>query len=145
MFSHQQSLMVTLKEEKEPAMALHLVTVLLFQRYTSCIIHAPGRFVPNIISFLGKHMSDDEYAKLTDYQRLVMLHLKLTSGAKRDDPDDDPPQSHQGEGAPEEGLDVTPPASSDDPHGSSAHVMDELNRQLDALKELATKPKKENE
>lgn len=136
LFSHHQSLLATLKEEKEPAMALHLITVFLFQRCTSCIIHAPGRLVPNIISFLAKHMNDTEYAKLSEYQRLVMLHLRLTSEAKQDDPDD------EGEGTMEHLL---PPPSSDELQGDPVQVMDELKRQLDSLKDLVVKPRKENE
>eukprot|EP00731_Ephydatia_muelleri_P035885 Em0174g4a len=139
LFSHHQSLLATLKEEKEPAMALHLITVFLFQRCTSCIIHAPGRLVPNIISFLAKHMNDTEYAKLSEYQRLVMLHLRLTSEAKQDDPDD---ESQQGEGTMEHLL---PPPSSDELQGDPVQVMDELKRQLDSLKDLVVKPRKENE
>lgn len=140
LFSHQQSLFATLKEEKEPAMALHLVAVLLFQRYTNCIIHAPGRLVPNIISFLSNHMNDTEYAKLTDFQRLVMLHLRLTSGVKRDDPDD---ESQQAEVTLEQKSDLLPPPSSE-VQGDPTQVMDELKGQLDSLKDLVAKPRTEN-
>lgn len=136
LFSHQQSLLAALKEEKEPAMALHLTSVLLFQRCTNCIIHAPGRLVPSIISFLSKHMSDPEYVILTDFQRLVILHLKLTSGPKGDGPDDEPRQDDNAE---EQGPDGVASVGSAEAQGDPNQVMSEMKLKLDSLKDLVVK------
>ena len=57
-------------------MVLHLVAVLLFQRHTNCIIHAPGKLVPSIIFFLSSRLSESERSKLRTFQDLVMLQLK---------------------------------------------------------------------
>ncbi len=79
LFTHQQSLKEHLKEEQEPAMALHLVTVLLFQRHTNCIIHIPGKLVPCVLSFLATHMPTEDHSKLVQYQQLVVQQLILAS------------------------------------------------------------------
>jgi len=78
-FSHLQSLLENLREEQEPAMILHLVVVILFQQHTNCMIHAPGKLVPSVVSFLAERVSESEESKLVQYQQLVMLQLKLAS------------------------------------------------------------------
>ena len=64
-----------LDRETEPAMALHLVAVILFQQSTSSIVHAPGRCVPQIIAFLQDHVAPEVYEKLAQYQSLVVKQL----------------------------------------------------------------------
>ena len=78
-FSHLQSLLEHLREELEPAMILHLVVVVLFQQHTNCMLHAPGKLVPHITSFLAGRVNTSNYSKLIQYQHLVMLQLKLAS------------------------------------------------------------------
>lgn len=75
-FSHQQSLLKSLKEEVDCAMALHLVLVLLFYQETKCIIHIPGKFIPNMISFLHDHLSLNIYDKLIECQHLISVQWK---------------------------------------------------------------------
>lgn len=52
LFLHRQALIEQLKETEEPALVLHLTSVLLFQASTQCMLHAPGRCVPQIIGTL---------------------------------------------------------------------------------------------
>lgn len=52
LFLHRQALIEQLKESEDPALVLHLTSVLLFQATTQCMVHAPGRCVPQIISIL---------------------------------------------------------------------------------------------
>lgn len=52
LFLHRQALTEQLKETEEPALVLHLTSVLLFQASTQCMLHAPGRCVPQLISTL---------------------------------------------------------------------------------------------
>lgn len=52
LFLHRQALMEQLKESEDPALVLHLTSVLLFQASTQCMLHAPGRCVPQIINIL---------------------------------------------------------------------------------------------
>ncbi len=56
-------------------MALHLAVVILFQLHTSCVLHAPGRCVPQIVSFLQKYVTPEVYELLNRYQALVMKQL----------------------------------------------------------------------
>ncbi|MEQ2197910.1 hypothetical protein XENOCAPTIV_004979, partial [Xenoophorus captivus] len=51
-FLHRQALTEQLKEVEDPALVLHLTSVLLFQASTHCMLHAPGRCVPQIIGTL---------------------------------------------------------------------------------------------
>ena len=76
---HYQSLVDSLSEEQDPAMVLHLVTVLLFQQRTGSMIHITGRLVPHITSLLSKYLPPDEYLRLIHYQDLVVTRLKLAS------------------------------------------------------------------
>lgn len=52
LFLHRQALLEQLKESEDPALVLHLTSVLLFQASTQCMLHAPGRCVPQIINIL---------------------------------------------------------------------------------------------
>ena len=84
-FTHQQTLQTSLKEEKDPAMALHLTVVLLFQIHTSCLLHTPGRLLPQIITFLRGYMQPEDFHKLTSFQELVVLQLKQASEKGREE------------------------------------------------------------
>lgn len=53
LFQHRQALIEQLKVTEDPALILHLTSVLLFQFSTHCMLHAPGRSVPQIINFLS--------------------------------------------------------------------------------------------
>lgn len=75
MVEHRCALEEQLRHELEPAMALHLTAVLLFHHYTNCLVHAPGRCVPQIINFLGNHMTEEQHSKLAHYQTLVIKNL----------------------------------------------------------------------
>ena len=76
MFSHQQSLRKSLIEEKDSAMALHIILVLLFQQETGTMIHIPGKFIPILISFLGQHVPKKEHEKLAKCQILITAKWK---------------------------------------------------------------------
>ena len=84
-FTHQQTLQTTLKEEKDPAMALHLTVVLLFQIHTGCLLHTPGRLLPQIITFLRGYMQPEDFHKLTSFQELVVLQLKQATEKGREE------------------------------------------------------------
>lgn len=75
-FSHQQSLVKSLEDELDHAMALHIVAVLLFHRETSCIIHLPGKFIPTVISFLSSSLSKEKHDKLLECQHLISAEWK---------------------------------------------------------------------
>jgi len=74
-FNHRQALADQLDRETEPAIVLHLTAVILFQHSTSCIVHTPGRCVPQIITFLKDYVTPEVHEKLTQYQTLVIKQL----------------------------------------------------------------------
>ena len=85
-------------------------------------------------------MSDIEYIKLTDFQRKVMLHMKMTKGNNQDDELTEGTHGTEGEQA--QTLEST---VIDDPESDPTLIMDELITDLDKLKDLAIKQHKENE
>lgn len=64
LFSHRQSLTKSLASETNPALVIHITSVLLFQLVTNSMLHATGKFVPLITSFLKKHMKEDQHQLL---------------------------------------------------------------------------------
>ncbi len=90
LFSHQQSLCESLKEEVEPAMCLHLISVIMFQQHTSTIVHIPGKLVPLVTTYLAKHLDTKTHSKLTECQKMVSDRLRsVGEGADNDGEDDD--------------------------------------------------------
>nr|XP_056712608.1 E3 UFM1-protein ligase 1 [Euleptes europaea] len=75
LFQHRQALVEQLKVTDDPALVLHLTSVLLFQFSTHCMLHAPGRCVPQIITFLSTKIPEDQHSSLVRYQGLVVKQL----------------------------------------------------------------------
>ncbi|XP_075939736.1 E3 UFM1-protein ligase 1 [Anarhichas minor] len=75
LFLHRQALTEQLKEAEDPALVLHLTSVLLFQASTQCMLHAPGRCVPQIIGTLTGRISTEQQQLLSAYQSLVVKQL----------------------------------------------------------------------
>ncbi|XP_048350100.1 E3 UFM1-protein ligase 1 [Sphaerodactylus townsendi] len=75
LFQHRQALIEQLKVTEDPALVLHLTSVLLFQFSTHCMLHAPGRCVPQIITFLSTKIPQDQHSSLVKYQALVVKQL----------------------------------------------------------------------
>uniref|UniRef100_A0A3B4AFX4 E3 UFM1-protein ligase 1 n=1 Tax=Periophthalmus magnuspinnatus TaxID=409849 RepID=A0A3B4AFX4_9GOBI len=67
MFVHRQALLEQLRDTEDPALVLHLTSVLLFQACTQNMLHAPGRCVPHIIG--------EQQQLLSSYQSLVVKQL----------------------------------------------------------------------
>uniref|UniRef100_A0A3Q2ZPN1 E3 UFM1-protein ligase 1 n=1 Tax=Kryptolebias marmoratus TaxID=37003 RepID=A0A3Q2ZPN1_KRYMA len=73
-FLHRQALSEQLKETEDSALVLHLTSVLLFQSSTHCMLHAPGRCVPQIIGTLTGRIPEQQQL-LSAYQSLVVKQL----------------------------------------------------------------------
>lgn len=101
-------------------MALHLAVVLLFQHHSGCMIHAPGKCVPQIVTCLADYMSPEDHKKISSYQALVVK--QLTKGGESASPTDDKLQERVSE--------------------KSVEVL--LEEDLDKIKELALNDKKGN-
>lgn len=85
LFLHRQALTEQLKDTEDPALVLHLTSVLLFQASTHCMLHAPGRCVPQIISTLTGRISAEQQQLLSTYQSLVVKQLVSQSKKQEDD------------------------------------------------------------
>ncbi|KAF4099097.1 E3 UFM1-protein ligase 1 isoform X1 [Onychostoma macrolepis] len=75
LFVHRQALLEQLRDTEDPALVLHLTSVLLFQNVTHCMLHAPGRCVPHIIGFLQSKIPEEQHKLLSQYQSLVVKQL----------------------------------------------------------------------
>ncbi|XP_037541177.1 E3 UFM1-protein ligase 1 [Nematolebias whitei] len=74
-FLHRQALSEQLKETEDPALVLHLTSVLLFQTSTHCMLDTPGRCVPQIIGTLTGRIPTEHQQLLSAYQSLVVKQL----------------------------------------------------------------------
>lgn len=83
LFLHRQALSEQLKETEDPALVLHLTSVLLFQACTHCMLHAPGRCVPQIIGTLTGRISMEQQQLLSAYQSLVVKQLVSQSQGRK--------------------------------------------------------------
>lgn len=83
LFLHRQALTEQLKETEDPALVLHLTSVLLFQATTHCMLHAPGRCVPQIIGTLTGRIPAEQQQLLSAYQTLVVKQLVSQSQGKK--------------------------------------------------------------
>lgn len=103
LFVHRQALTEQLKDSEDPALVLHLTSVLLFQASTGCMLHAPGRCVPQIIGTLIGRIPTDQQQLLSAYQTLVVKQLVSQSQSKKQEEAEDEEQKEQEE---QEGLSV---------------------------------------
>ncbi|XP_071497696.1 E3 UFM1-protein ligase 1-like [Diadema antillarum] len=123
-FHHRQALCEQLRNESDPAMALHLTVTVAFQNSSQCMLHAPGRCVPQLISHLEQHLGPDQHALLVQYQELVQ-HLMAASREQ-----DRQRGSREGEGE-------SNAPSSDGDHGDVASLKKQLEELLNKVKDIA--------
>jgi len=82
--NQRHSLLAQLDETEDPALSLHLAVLLIFQSHTNNMLHASGKFVPQIISFLQKQVPLDLYQLLSTYQELVIKKLTPSEDVEDD-------------------------------------------------------------
>ncbi|KAL8186278.1 UNVERIFIED_CONTAM: E3 UFM1-protein ligase 1 [Gekko kuhli] len=123
LFQHRQALVEQLKVTEDPALVLHLTSVLLFQFSTHCMLHAPGRCVPQIITFLSTKIPEDQHSCLVKYQGLVVKQL-ISQNKKIGQGDDD-------------SLDNSP-----DVEESTEAIRKELQALTASVKDLVLRPRK---
>jgi hypothetical protein len=71
-------ILLKISSETDPAMALHLTSVILFHTYTQTLLHVPGKCVPQVILFLKSHMEADKYDELHKQQgKLLCYHYLI--------------------------------------------------------------------
>ncbi|XP_046403346.1 E3 UFM1-protein ligase 1 homolog [Ischnura elegans] len=80
MQAHRSALLEKLNAvTDDPALALHLASLVLFQAATGQILHASGKFVPSILSFLRPHLQTETNATLQSYYDSVLKLLTMSS------------------------------------------------------------------
>jgi hypothetical protein len=81
---HRQSLILQMNESTEAALTLHLAVLLLFQANHNSMLHASGKFVPQLINFLRPVLEPNTFALLHNCQELVMKQLTTKDDDERD-------------------------------------------------------------
>lgn len=97
LFLHRQALIEQLKETEDPALVLHLTSVLLFQASTQCMLHAPGRCVPQIIGTLTGRILTEQQQLLSAYQSLVVKQLVSQSQSRKQQQQEEEEAEAEGE------------------------------------------------
>ena len=69
---HRQLLILQLTECQDPILGLHISTLLVFQVIHDCMLHATGKFVPQILSLIEKDLDADLFRVLKESQDLVL-------------------------------------------------------------------------
>ncbi|XP_075226731.1 UFM1 specific ligase 1 [Lycorma delicatula] len=77
MLAHRQALLQQMMDTDDPALTLHLASLIIFQNVTQTMLHASGRFVSNILLFLTSHLSQEDYDVLQNYHDLVLKLLTV--------------------------------------------------------------------
>lgn len=76
---HRQALLEQLAGAEDPALVLHLTTLILFQAVTQTMLHASGRFVSNILTHLQSHVTAEAFNTLQRYHDLVLKLLTMSA------------------------------------------------------------------
>ena len=82
---HRQLLILQLTECEDPILGLHISTMLIFQVVHDCMLHATGKFVPQILSALEKNVEPDLFKVLKESQDLVLQFVSTKDEAVKSD------------------------------------------------------------
>ncbi len=77
-YQYRQAIALKLKEETDPALVLHLCVISIFMSKTHSMIHAPGRAIPLLLSFLMKrgYIHEEAFMILKEFQSDVIKSMK---------------------------------------------------------------------
>lgn len=65
--NHKHQLLEQLNKCEDVALVLHLATLVVFTTVTQCMLHASGRHVAGLLSFLKQYLTGEQYGELTSY------------------------------------------------------------------------------
>ncbi|XP_045449576.1 E3 UFM1-protein ligase 1 homolog [Melitaea cinxia] len=80
--NHREKLIHELENCEEPALVLHLVVLALFTILNQNMLHASGRQVPIIITFLKSQLKEEHFEQLQKYHELVTKYLTAQEDEK---------------------------------------------------------------
>lgn len=79
--NHREKLISELESCEEPALSLHLAVLAIFTIVTQNMLHASGRQVPIVISYLKIQLKEEDYERLLQWHgechKLYKLHKKI--------------------------------------------------------------------
>lgn len=76
--NHKHSLLEELNKCEDTALALHLAVLVIFVTATQNMLHASGRHVASILTFLKQYMSDEDYLLLSGFHgKYCFLETKI--------------------------------------------------------------------
>ena len=79
LLGHRQALLEQLTSSEDPALVLHLTTLILFQAVSQTMLHASGRFVSHILTYLQSHLTAEVFNALQQYHgELFVYHIQTT-------------------------------------------------------------------
>jgi len=67
LLGHRQALLEQLTSSEDPALVLHLTSLILFQAVSQTMLHASGRFVSHILTYLQSHVTAEVFNALQQY------------------------------------------------------------------------------
>lgn len=79
LLGHREALLEQLTSSEDPALVLHLTVLILFQAVTQTMLHASGRFVSNILTYLQPHLSAEIFNTLQQYHGEFFMLLSTES------------------------------------------------------------------
>ena len=80
---HREALLEELNATQDPALALHLVTSILFIAATQSVLYMSGRHVSTVLSFLQPHLQPSTVAVLSKYHDMVLKSLTSSDEAEK--------------------------------------------------------------
>lgn len=80
--NHKHKLLEHLNCCEDLALVLHLASLIIFTSATQCILHASGRHVAPLLSFLKQHLTESQFSELMAYHDFVTLMLSNGSEAE---------------------------------------------------------------
>jgi hypothetical protein len=82
LLGHRQALLEQLTSSEDPALVLHLTTMILFQAVSQTMLHASGRFVSHILKYLQSHVTPEVFNALQQYHgEFFITYRQQTEGA----------------------------------------------------------------
>ncbi|XP_075975038.1 UFM1 specific ligase 1 [Anticarsia gemmatalis] len=80
--NHREKLISELEGCEDPALSLHIAVLAIFTIVTQNMLHASGRQVPVIISYLKTQLKEEDYNRLQSWHELVTKYLTSTDEEK---------------------------------------------------------------
>ncbi|XP_072932763.1 E3 UFM1-protein ligase 1 homolog [Epargyreus clarus] len=80
--NHREKLISELELCDDPALVLHLAVLAIFTILNQNMLHASGRLVPTIITYLKTQLKDEDFVNLQQYHELVAKYLMSSEEEK---------------------------------------------------------------